>query len=219
MAERPVGVSDLASGAGVARYRTRERTVGGESVVEQYLIPLADRVLSYQGLVSTFRTPGSAALQGVMSLFNKAGSGVLVAVRFAILQADRTVNTSTVRWIGASRITTAPTDGTLLTPIALDSADSHSSSVEARGLASADGTAGTLTVTPGVSGWRTSAVRHTDSTTAAQSLYPDGFLLPRAANNDPVVLLEGEGLLAYFIDVWPNTSHFVVQLMFEEFTI
>jgi hypothetical protein len=197
MAERPVGVTDVASGTGVAQFRTRERTVSSQAVCEQYLIPEQDWVPSYSGMVATFRSPGVAvANQSHACLFNKTGSGVLVAVRDVTCQFDRTINSATHREWTASRITTAPTDGTLLTPVAFDTALSHSSSVEARGLASADGTAGTFTATPTGAGWKfMKGMGNPNATQAEQFLFPTRLLLPGISRTTPLILREGQGLL------------------------
>lgn len=61
MPERPVGVTDTASGAGVAEVRTRERSVGGNTVAEQFVIPIRERVVSYTGIYT------SAVISGLAS--------------------------------------------------------------------------------------------------------------------------------------------------------
>jgi len=153
MTERKVGVTDVASGAGVADIRTRERSATG---CEQYLIPEIDRVVPFRGMVASFRMPGVATVnRPLMSIFNKTGSGVLLAVATLVGIFEMTTNSSSTRTLGVSRIGTAPTDGTLNTPVEFDTAQTHNANVEVRSAASADGTTTTLTATPGTSGYRT----------------------------------------------------------------
>src|SRR5438105_3161591 len=85
MTERPVGVTDQTSGAGIADVRTRERTVSGNTVAEQYVIPIRERVLtavvlfSIQGTVSA--TAQTAATGGFFWIANHVSSGLHLAIR------------------------------------------------------------------------------------------------------------------------------------------
>jgi len=221
MGENRVGVEDVADGAGVASYRTRQRTVGGSSVEEQYLIYQDERVQSWQGGASTFRIPGAGtAAQNLCSIFNKTGSGVLVAVRVLEFIMDYTTNSATVRVLGTSRLTTAPTTGTLMTPVGFDTAETQNTSVEFRGGASADGTASAITATATTVAWRqghwhaSSAIGQYLTTDDATST-----MLPMVAENDPVILAEGEGLLVNIIDTSSTSAHYIVNAAWQEFTL
>lgn len=85
MTERPVGVTDQASGAGVAEVRTRERTVGGNTVAEQYVIPIRERVLTAVVLYSILGTVAAAAQAantgGTFWIANHVSSGLHLAIR------------------------------------------------------------------------------------------------------------------------------------------
>jgi hypothetical protein len=219
MGERPVGVTDVASGAGVAQFRTREQTIGGEAVVEQYLIPISDRVRSFQGMATTFRIPGSgAAAQNLLSIFNAAGSAVLVAVRWFQIELDYTTNSTTMRFFATTRITTAPTGGTALSKVAFDTAESSSSSVTLLGGASADGTASAITATPGAANaWR---IHHThfDAVTDLQQCRSlDHHVIAQLA--DPPYLAAGEGLLLALPDTASGSTQSVVKVVWQEFTL
>lgn len=107
---------------------------------------------------SSFRTPGRAATtQNLLSISNATGSGVVVEIRQLTVQIDNTsvANVSWANQFKASRIGTAPTNGTLLTPTMVDSTESLDASVTVRGDASADGTGSgtTLTATLGTICW------------------------------------------------------------------
>lgn len=86
MTTRAVGVTDTASGAGVADVRVRERTDPslGTTVAEQYVIPIRERVLSgvymtsYLGVVQASADTPPA---GRFWLINPVGSSVSVALR------------------------------------------------------------------------------------------------------------------------------------------
>lgn len=226
MAERPVGVTDQASGAGVADVRTRERTVGGNTVAEQYVIPISERVASYKGACTTFRTPGRAATtQNLFSIFNTTGSSVLVAVRRLSIQMDATAALATVtKTIKTTRQTTAPTNGTAATKVPFDSAQSSAANVEVRGDASADGTnsATTLTATPSANiAWSQLVMRL--HTAAGQVIMDDDACIPSLCEDDPVILRASEGLLVAIVAPTtatnPITDHMIINCMWEEFTL
>jgi hypothetical protein len=225
MGERPVGVTDQASGAGIAQVRTRERTVSSETVSEQYVIPISERVASYKGTATTFRTPGRAATtQNLAAIFNAAGSSVLVAVRRLSIQMDVTaVLTAVAKSIKTSRITSVPTNGTAGSKVPFDTALSSSSSVTLWGDASADGTSSgtTLTATPGTVGWSQFVMRM--HTLVGQVLMDDEPLIPGLCADDPIILRAGEGLLVAVVAAAagsnPVTDHHIINVMWEEFTL
>lgn len=220
MAQRAVGVTDVAPGAGVAEYRTRERSVSGATVVEQYLLYEQERVAACVAMATTFRTPGSGtAAQNLATLFNRSGSGVLVAVRRISHQVDYTTNSATVRVISTSRITTNPTTGTLHTPTLFDTGGSHAALVEFRGAASADGTASAITATAGTHAWRQFHTHFAAVTDLQQSRLPDNGQVPLLAETEPIILAEGEGLLIQITDTSSTSTHLVVNAVWEEFTL
>ena len=194
--QRAVGVTDVASGAGVVDYRTRERVAGGVTVVEQYLIDgLLDRgVLSFVGAAATFRT--TAALN-MTSLSNAAGSGVLVAVRSLVMAGTNTVNSGTTRMLNLYQQAAIPTGGVDMSKVSLgtgeDSAQTSSASVVVKATTSADGGAVTaISLTLG-SRVRSALVPRTPD--AALSGQNGGvwteYLNPRV---EPVILRPGESL-------------------------
>lgn len=221
MGENRVGVTDVADGAGVASFRTRQRNVGGSNVEEQFLLYQDERVASWEGSASTFRIRGDGvAGQNIASLFNRTGSGVLVAVRELELVMDYTTNSGTVRFFGTSRITTNPTTGTLMSVMSFDTAQSHQALVEFRGGASADGTASALTATPGVIAWRQG---HWHAQTAVGQFQTadlaDSPTIPAVCDDDPVILREGEGLLVHVIDASSTSAHYILNALWQEFTL
>jgi hypothetical protein len=224
MAERPVGITDQASGAGIAQVRTRERTVASETVAEQYVIPISERVASFKGIVTSFRTLGNAASpQNLFSIENAAGSTVLLAIRRMSIQMDATVaNTSVACSFKTSRPTAVPTGGTTLSKVSFDSTQSSSSSVVARGATASDGGAATaITATAGSIGWSQFAMRlHTG---AGQVTMDDQSLVPTLCEDDPIILRAGEALLVQVTNATAAnnlaTNHYIVNAMFEEFTL
>ncbi|MCA1571154.1 MAG: hypothetical protein LC798_12725 [Chloroflexi bacterium] len=215
MPERLIGVTDEASGAGVADYRTREQS----AKADQYLVLEEERVPSFKGMAATFRVPGvTGSGQHFMSIFNAAGSVVLVAVRRLTVQTDVTTNSGTVRFFTASRLTAAPTGGTALEKVPFDSALTSSASVTLLSGASADGVASAITATVGVNAWRQGQTRFA-STDLQQSRVRDELILARLAAGDPVILRAGEGLLVTLTDASSTSAHVIGNCMFEEFTL
>jgi hypothetical protein len=150
MPERPVGVTDVAAGAGVAEYRTRERTVGADSVVEQYLLSGAERVPSFVGMTADFWS-GNAISGTKTSLSNLAGSDVLVAVRSVWVPfVPMTVALTTVVDLKLYKQNATGSAGNVLSKQSVgtgaDVAETSSASVEIRSRHSADG-AGAFAIT------------------------------------------------------------------------
>lgn len=227
MTERAVGVTDTPSGAGVADVRVRERTVGGVTVGEQYVIPISERVASYKGMVTTFRTPGrTATTQNIFSIANKTGSGVLVAVRRLSIQQD-TAAVANISWPNQFKTTrvagTVPGNGTVLTKTPFDSAESSDANVEARGNSSADGTssATALSGALGSNGWHQYAMRM--HTAVGQVLLDDEALIPGLCEDDPIILRANEallvGLVANATAANGTTVSYLVNAVWEEFTL
>jgi hypothetical protein len=130
----------------------RRGAVAGDPV-DQYVVPVRDRIVSYTGRASTFITPGRAAVgQKLLSLHNATGSSVIVCVNritVDVLVTAAKAVTIISPMIRIHRFTVVHTNGTVLTKVPMDTSQSSSSSVEVRGDASADGTGSgtTLTVT------------------------------------------------------------------------
>lgn len=221
MGERPIGVTDEASGAGVAQFRTREQTVGGESVVEQYLIPITERVQSFQGMATTFRIPGvTGSGQNWLSIFNAAGSAVLVAVRSIQVEVDYITNSTTMRFFATTRITTAPTGGTVLSKVAFDTAESSNASVTLLGGASGDGTASAIVATPGTDrAWRIHHTHFDAVTDLQQARSRDLDTIAPLADDDPPYLAASEGLLLSLPDASSTSTQTVVKVVWQEFTL
>lgn len=221
MAERPVGVTDQASGVGVAQVRTRERTVASEVVSEQYVIPVTEFLdgytLSYRGMVSSFRTVGLAsANHNIFTIFNKTGSSKILAIRRLILQTDDTGPLTTVSpLVQSSRITTLPSGGTVLTPVPFDTALTHDANCESMGATASDGGAATtITSTAGTRAWAQFKMRA--ATQVGQLLFPDENLIPSVCENSPILLRALEGLNVQVVQASVITAHYVVNCMFDE---
>lgn len=225
MAERPVGVTDQASGAGIAQVRTRERTIGAETVSEQYVIPISERVVSNRGAVASFRTLGNTlSPQNIFSIENGAASGVLLALRRLSVQMDSTTATLAVgSQVKTSRPTALPTGGTVLTPVLFDTTDAAlPASVVFRGATASDGGAATaITATAGATLWHQFVMRL--ATAAGQVLMDDQSLIPALSEGDPVILRPGEALLVQIVQATAAnnfaTNHHVVNCVYEAFTL
>jgi len=176
------------------------------------------RVPSFKGSVGAFSVVGEAAGSSkLLAIFNKTGSGVLVAVRRLTLQTDLAGSSSTGRAVQTTFLTTAPTDGTLLDPQAWDTTQTHNANVEIRGRATADGTNGTLTASV-PSGFANSRLGVKNPGGAGQFLAPDyDLLVDFPYPEDPLILREGEGVLVRVVEAGSNSLYYLVNAMIEEF--
>jgi len=220
MPERPVGVTDTASGAGIAQVRTRERVVGAETVAEQYVIPISERVASYKGMAASFRIAGLAtASHNLVTIFNATGSTTLVALRRLTIQIDDTgVSLAVAPVMQGARLAAAPTGGTALTKVPFDTTLTANASVTLLQATTADGAAATaITATAGVRAWSDFKMRA--ATAVGQFLFPDEGLIPGLCETEPIILRAGEGFLAQMVTASVTTSSYLVNIMWEEFSL
>ncbi len=175
------------------------------------------RVVSFAGMVASPRVkPTAVANAKIASLFNKVGSGVLVAIRDFRVTLDNTDPSTSLRNLATSRITTAPADGTLHTPMSFDTAKTHNANVEFRSGGSADGVSSVLTADAGPHAWRQFHLRY--QTEVEQASIPADPMLPQFIRLDPEVLREGEGVVVQVVDAASVSTSIVINAVFEEFT-
>ncbi len=201
-------------------------------VVEQYLILQRERVRSFVGMAASFRTASSPTHTG--SIWNAAGSGVLVAVLKVTAWKVATSNSSSVALPRFGRTTTEPTGGVLLDKVSVgtgvDVAEASSVSVAVRSAATADGTGTALTVT---------------ETTRVASLGQPGRLASAAFEHSPlnlgwpvdsaslsgthelmdgmdpfsmVILRGGEGLVG-FVETTSSVQQAGMNVLWEEYAL
>ncbi len=230
MAERPVGVTDQAAGAGVAEVRTRERSVGGNTVAEQFVIPIRERVPSFIGMAATFRTVGTAAAapHWIFHMANTTGSTVLLMLRSLTYYQDVTGATVAPNVIATlCRPTGTVAGGTSLTKVSVgtgvDAAQTSAANVTLLGATASDG--GVATAITGLTLanrlWRTTGLRA--HTLVGQVGGAPKELLPAALRDHGVVLRAGEQIgvaLEYAAAADnPATFYHVVNVCFEEYTL
>jgi hypothetical protein len=178
------------------------------------------RVPTFKGSVATFVSPGLTGVdQPLLTIFNKTGSGVLVAVRRLHLFNDHAgAGTTTIRDWRTSKITTAPSTGTLATPQPFDTADTHNANVEVRALASADGTNGTLTAPPTANRLNGDFNQRFVSAVGQYAHQPTDLLVEYPYPDDPLILREGEGIVVSQNVSGSTTNNIVFDVVIEEFT-
>ncbi len=230
MAVRGVGVTDQASGAGVADVRTRERTVDGGTYAEQYVIPIRERVPSFIGMASTFRTLGTAAAapHWLFQMGHAAGSGKLILVRHVTFNMDSTAATTAINVIATlCRSTGTVGGGTALTKVSVgtgvDAAETSASQLALVGATASDGGVATaitgLTVANRM--WRAFGMRM--HTAVGQSAGAPKELIPGALRDHGIVLREGDQLSVAleYAAAADNaaTMHHMVDVSWEEYTL
>jgi hypothetical protein len=194
---------------------------------EQYVVPEGLRVRSWRGSAATPRMvpPISAAGFDCATLFNRVGSGVIVALRRLTFQDEMQTATTNMRGVALEKITTNPTGGNLMTPMPFDTAQSHAALVEFRAAAATDGAAVDMAAASGSRAWRLLRDRlaDLDASRAGQARIPDSPLIPLVAENDPIYLREGEGVVVTNVDAalsgTASNHNQVVNAMWEEFTL
>lgn len=139
-----MGDFDTTATLGIEARGYRRGTTGTDSW-DQYVVPVEDKIISYQGRANTFRIPGRAGATGqkLMSLHNATGSTILVSVDQVRLDMAATVVKAVTVLppiIRLHKVTVLPTNGSTLAKVGMDSSQTSSSSVTLLQDASADGT-------------------------------------------------------------------------------
>jgi hypothetical protein len=145
-----MGDLDTSAVTGVELRGYRRGTLSTDSW-DQYVVPVNDRVASFYGRASTFRTPGrGAASQKLMAIHNAANSPVIVNVsriRVDLLtQAPKTI-TTLPPIMRVHRFSVLPTNGNAITKTGLDTGGNTNTAVTLWGDASADAVSSTTTLT------------------------------------------------------------------------
>jgi len=212
--------------------RHRSQVVGANTVLQRNMLPV-DRIVTYRGMASSFRTIGiGATTQGVFNVRNSSASAVYVAIRRLSVQMDATAALLTVAPLVVARHYTGNptfTGGSAITKVPFDSALASSAEVLIRGATAVDGTSGDLGPPADgsfVKAWQQWTMRmHTTTTTGGQVRMPDQSLIPSLARRDPVVLRPGVGEALYvFINAVnaadnPNTNNWILNVAWEEYTL
>lgn len=214
--------SSATAGLEVRGYRRGPLSTDGW---DQYVIPVQDRIVSFQGRANTFRTPGRAGTTGqkIATLMNAGGSPVIVALDQVRLDVYMTVVkavTVAPPIMRLHRITATPTGGAALPKVPMDSALSSSASVVLLQDASADGTvAGTvLAVAPAANSMLTQEIAPRLITAAGYEMMDrtEWFV------DEEVTLRAGEGVVievAYVLATQnPVTDMWVAGFSWREYT-
>lgn len=237
MAQRPIGVTDRPAGTGIVEYRTRERSVGGSTVDEQYVIcerrrqpEGAFRKFAQRQGFATFRTVGVASANWVpliIGSLNGSSDPVVVGnvLRELRVQVDRTVASTAAKVVALSRCDASLfTGGTQLACVPFDSSVPGSSTGETwqvYGSTASDG--GGATPLGGLASlvpFRRGVLRRPH--TAVGMLYSETVDL-LTARDEPLVLSSPHGgpftesLAVQFIDALAVTDFVIVTGVLEQF--
>jgi hypothetical protein len=172
---------------------------------------------TYKGAVSTFRTAGLAsANHNIFTIFNKTGSAKFVKLKRLTVQTEATAVLITVApIIVASRITTLPTGGTVLTKVPYDTTLTADANVELMGATASDGgAASTITSTAGTRLW--AAFKSRLHTAVGQVLMFEQNLIPDFCDVDPIILRATQGINVQVVQAALTTDHYIVTCAWEE---
>ena len=169
---------------------------------------------------ASFRTVGNALVtQNLFTIWN-GGSNRVVRVERLMYQMDATaVLTAVMPLVKTSRITAAPTAGTVLVKALMDTSVASHADIVVRGSTASDGGALTnVAATPGDVLWQQYGMRL--HTAVGQVLTLDNNLLPTLVETMPVFLRLGEGLVVHIIAAAgtsnPASNHYVVACAWDE---
>lgn len=222
------GVIRVAPDSTGSYLHTRTRTVNAQTVHEQFVVPLGERVVTGAASVASFRIPARAATTQVLfSGLNSASATNLIAIRRIAVEVDTIVAKAVASpWLRLRRIT-AQTGGTAATPALLDTAEA----LAGTGLsllqdASADNTNSTTALSStqtGVDLWQQMVPR---MATVAGIWNPNSLpMLPDDGgftSDNPLVLRAGQGFqIRVDTPAAPTAADWVygVKLAYEEFTL
>lgn len=221
--------SSLVQGVNARGYR--RGTLSTDSW-DQYVIPVKDRIISFAGRASTFKTQGnaSATTQNLFAIHNATGSTVNVCVNRLTVDLLSTAAAGkapsvVVPVVRVRRFTALPTGGSALTKVNLtDSAQTSSSSVTVWGSTASDG--GALT-TLAVTGLGILAQKFAPRLlvvgTSASTFYEPVDTLPFFYGEPDVILKPLEGIVVTLEGQVvttgnPATDFWTVDCDWEEFT-
>jgi hypothetical protein len=221
--------SSATAGLEIRGYRRGAATTDGW---DQYVVPVRDRITSYSGRAATFRITGRAATtQNLLTIYNNSAT-VLVEVNRILFDAYGTaarIITTAPGIVRVSRFTTAPTNGTTLSKVPLDTTMTSDSSVTLLQDASADGTnsATALGVTIPAGNVLTQEVMPRNvwisGTAPAAGVYTElADRMEFFVGNTDVTLRQGQGLVLHIAAPAaasnPATDFFVANIDWEEYT-
>lgn len=207
---------------------------GGVSTdpVDQYVIPIRDRVLSYQGRAATFMTQGNAATttQVILTLHNGGGSTLFVAINRITVDLLTTAAAGIapsvqVPVVRVRRLTTASSGGTALSKVARgDSGLTTNGSVALLQGTASDG--GALTaVTQGTSAGilaQKFSPRLLVVGTSASTLYEPVDTIPFFYGEPDITLKNGEGIAVTLEGQAaagnPATNRWIAEVDWDEYT-
>lgn len=168
-------------------------------------------------LGSTYRSVGAAGLQNLASFWNPVGSGRVMAMRRIIVQTDHTTLLATTLHAATSTVSVQPTGGTAGLIFKADSTYGNSS-IEMKGLASADGTNGTaITATPVTRVFQQFIQRA--HTLAGWFTTDDLFMIPERSFDVPIILRAGEGILVHTLQNATTGAFYLVNARWNEYTV
>lgn len=207
----PEDVIQLAPDSTGAKVRTRSRTVGANTVHEQYVLRGKQQIVtsryyfnSFRQLVPRAALTTTAISQPMFTIWN--GGSNIISVRRMVIECDAVVgkaSATVVPVLRLYRLTAAPTNGSTLTGVTTDTGDTAlSATVVVRGDASGDGaisgTALTATANPTSPMW-SQTLPIWGSTTlagyqqpAVMAVVPDD---PVLQSEDPIYLRASQGLM------------------------
>lgn len=223
MPNRGVGVTDQATGAGVADVRVRERQITAVTYAEQFVIPISERVVTARVKTATFRIIGTTATTyNLFSLENTAGSAVTIAITKIRTYIEVSAVTAYLVQNATKlfRSVVTPTGGTTLTKHLLDPSGSSAANVVARGGSSSDTllTAITHAFPAGNPMW----TQPWDKTmTGVGQHYVDASrFMGEGSDDDALLLTAGQtALIVYNPGAGAVQLHHSINVEWDEFTI
>jgi hypothetical protein len=217
MPDRGVGVTDTAAGAGVAEVRTRERTIGGSTYAEQFVVPVRERVTTailLYSIVNTVQASAHTAPAGFWWIFNHVASGVTLCLRrinFAS-QHNTVLATPTGPRISLRRITfTGTPSGTAVTGAKAASSQTPSANWSVRSTNTGP------TITQGADAFAFFPVAAITAVGACPPAYEDW----NPEDEGMIVLAAGEGIVCMQLDAGTtsDTRRFVCNFAVEEYQL
>jgi hypothetical protein len=198
-----------------AKLRTRERTIGANTVEEPYAILLAsERVVTSRAWYSSLRIPSQAATSTPLFTVYNTGTNPVTIRRLGMEVDAVAAHAVASPYVRLYRLAgTAPTGGTQISAVQQDTADTAiAAGVVVRAAHTTDGTYSAITITTGITGpmWVQTLPRF--QTLAGFSQIPVMNLLPDDPSlmaEDPLILRTNQGLLCRFeaaaapvVNVW-----------------